>query len=176
MPTLAIEHRDDAERLALEQCLAHFTQLRQTALTAADGTVLAACGQVVLRDGRALLQSSLACSSGQPHCACRTKRGQVRRRFLTVGRARPAFWPRLPNRCPRLPNSSQGCQGFFHLAALGAAMEVIARLEVAPASSADFCQGCHIAKGEGGRGVRAISAARIKGQGDWEEQLASWPS
>jgi hypothetical protein len=60
MPTLTIEYQDDAERLALEQCLAYFSQLRQTALTAPDGTVLAACEQVALRDGRALLRSTLA--------------------------------------------------------------------------------------------------------------------
>ena len=60
MPTMTIEYQDDAERLALEQCLAYFAQLRQTALTAPDGTVLAACEQVALRDGRALLRSTLA--------------------------------------------------------------------------------------------------------------------
>ena len=60
MPTLAIEYQDDVERLALEQVVAYFAQLRQTALTAPDGTVLAACEQVVLRDGRALLRSTLA--------------------------------------------------------------------------------------------------------------------
>jgi len=60
MPTLTIEYQDDAERLALEQCLAYFAQLRQTALTAPDGTVLAACERVALREGRALLRSSLA--------------------------------------------------------------------------------------------------------------------
>lgn len=60
MPTLTIEYQDDAERLALEQCLAYFGQLRQTALTAPDGAVLAACEEVALRDGRALLRSTLA--------------------------------------------------------------------------------------------------------------------
>ncbi len=60
MPTLTIEYQDDAERLALDQCLAYVTQLRQTALTAPDGTVLAACEQVALRDGRALVRSTLA--------------------------------------------------------------------------------------------------------------------
>ena len=60
MPKLTIEYQDDAERLALEQCIAYFTQLRQTALTAPDGTVLAACEQVALQDGRALLRSTLA--------------------------------------------------------------------------------------------------------------------
>jgi hypothetical protein len=60
MPTLTIEYQDDAERLALEQVVAYFAQLRQTALAAPEGTVLAACEQVVLRDGRALLRSTLA--------------------------------------------------------------------------------------------------------------------
>jgi hypothetical protein len=60
MPTLTIEYQDDAERLALEQCLAYFAQIRQTALTAPDGTVLAACEQVALCEGRALLRSTLA--------------------------------------------------------------------------------------------------------------------
>ena len=60
MPTLTIEYRDDAERFALEQCLAYFAQLRQTALTAPDGAVLAACEHVVLRDGRAMLRSTLS--------------------------------------------------------------------------------------------------------------------
>ena len=60
MPTLTIEYRDDAERLALEQAIAYVTQLRQTALSAVDGTVLAVCEQLALRDGRALLRSTLA--------------------------------------------------------------------------------------------------------------------
>ena len=60
MPTMMIEYQDDAERLALEQCLAFFAHMRQTALTAPDGTVLAACEQVALQDGRALLRSTLA--------------------------------------------------------------------------------------------------------------------
>ncbi len=60
MPTLTIEYQDEGERLALEQCLAYFAQLRHTALTAPDGTVLAACEQVALGDGRALLRSTLA--------------------------------------------------------------------------------------------------------------------
>jgi hypothetical protein len=60
MPTLTIEYRDDAERLALEQVLAYVAQLRQLALTAPDGTVLAACEQLALADGRAVLRSTLA--------------------------------------------------------------------------------------------------------------------
>lgn len=60
MPTLTIEYTTDAERLALEQALTFFTQLRQVADTAPDGTVLAACEQVALTDGRALLRDALA--------------------------------------------------------------------------------------------------------------------
>lgn len=60
MPTLTIEYRDDSERLALEQAIAYVTQLRQAALAAADGSVLAVCEQLALRDGRPLLRSTLA--------------------------------------------------------------------------------------------------------------------
>jgi hypothetical protein len=60
MPVLTVEYRDEAERLGLEQALAFFAQMRQTAQAAADGTVLAACEQVALSEGRAFLRSSLA--------------------------------------------------------------------------------------------------------------------
>jgi hypothetical protein len=60
MPTLTIEFRDDAERLALEQAIAYVAQLRRLAQDAPDGTVLAACEQLALADGRALLRSTLA--------------------------------------------------------------------------------------------------------------------
>jgi hypothetical protein len=60
MPVLTIAYRDEAERLGLEQAIAFFTQLRQVAQTAPDGTVLAACEQVALQDGRRLLRSTLA--------------------------------------------------------------------------------------------------------------------
>jgi hypothetical protein len=60
MPSLTIEYRDEAERLAIEQALAYVAQLRLVAGTAPDGTVLAACERVALQDGRALLRSSLA--------------------------------------------------------------------------------------------------------------------
>lgn len=59
MPTLIIEYRDAAERLALEQAIAYVAQLRQLAQDAPDGSVLAACEQFALRDGRALLRSTL---------------------------------------------------------------------------------------------------------------------
>jgi hypothetical protein len=60
MPVLTIEYRDERERLALEQVLAFFTQMRQVAQTAPDGTVLAACEQVALQDGHAMLRHTLA--------------------------------------------------------------------------------------------------------------------
>jgi hypothetical protein len=60
MPVLTIEYRDEAERLGLEQAIAFFTQLRQTAQTAPEGTVLAACEQVALNQGRAWLRDALA--------------------------------------------------------------------------------------------------------------------
>jgi len=60
MPTLTIEYATDAERLALEQAIAFFTQMRRVAATAPDGTVLAACERLALTDGRQLLRDSLA--------------------------------------------------------------------------------------------------------------------
>ena len=60
MPVLTIEYRDERERLALEQVLAFFTQMRQVAQTAPDGSVLAACERVALEDGHALLRNTLA--------------------------------------------------------------------------------------------------------------------
>jgi hypothetical protein len=59
MPALTIEYRDDAERLALEQAIAYVSQLRHLAQQTPDGSVLAACEQLALRDGRALLRSTL---------------------------------------------------------------------------------------------------------------------
>ncbi len=60
MPTLTIEYRDEAERLALEQAIAYVAQLRQLAQDAPDGSVLDACEKLALADGRALLRSTLA--------------------------------------------------------------------------------------------------------------------
>jgi hypothetical protein len=60
MPSLTIEYRDEAERLLLEQAIAYVTHLHQVAQQAPDGTVLAACEQLALADGRALLRNSLA--------------------------------------------------------------------------------------------------------------------
>jgi hypothetical protein len=62
MPTVTIEYTysTEAERIALEQAIAFFTQMRHVAATAPDGTVLAACEQVALTDGRKLLRDTLA--------------------------------------------------------------------------------------------------------------------
>lgn len=62
MPTLTIEYRNENERLALEQAIAYVTDLRQLALNAPAGTVLAACERLALDQGRALLRSTLAAS------------------------------------------------------------------------------------------------------------------
>ena len=60
MPTLTIVYTNDAERLMLEQAVAYFTQMRQLAMAAPDGTVIAACEQLALSDGRQLLCDTLA--------------------------------------------------------------------------------------------------------------------
>jgi hypothetical protein len=83
MPTLTIDYRDDAERLALEQAIAYVAQLRRLAQDAPDGTVLAACEKLALRDGRALLRSTLAAAldgriaaaeqKGGPHASVRAR-------------------------------------------------------------------------------------------------------
>lgn len=59
MPILTVEYTTEAERLALEQAIAFFSQLRQVAATAPAGTVLGACEQVALTDGRRLLTTAL---------------------------------------------------------------------------------------------------------------------
>jgi len=60
MPTLTIGYATEAERLALEQAIAFFTQMRHVAATAPGGTVPAACEQLALTDGRQLLRDTLA--------------------------------------------------------------------------------------------------------------------
>jgi hypothetical protein len=59
MPTLTVEYQTEAERLLLEQALAFFAQMRQVAAAAPDGTVLAACEQLALADGRKLVRDAL---------------------------------------------------------------------------------------------------------------------
>jgi hypothetical protein len=75
MPTLTIQYRDENERLALEQAIAYVTQLHQLALTAPDGSVLAACEQRALADGRALLRSTLAAALDSRIAAAEQKGG-----------------------------------------------------------------------------------------------------
>ena len=82
MPTLTIEYATEAERLALEQAIAFFTQMGRVAATAPDGTVLAACEQLALTDGRALLRGALAAAvqaradqSDAPKKSARAPRG-----------------------------------------------------------------------------------------------------
>ena len=58
--TMTFEYTDEAERFALEQAVAFVAQMRRVAGEAPDGTVLAACEQVALRDGRVLLRDTLA--------------------------------------------------------------------------------------------------------------------
>jgi hypothetical protein len=79
MPTLTVEYRDDAERLALEQAIAYVGHLHQIAQDAPPGTVLDACEQLSLDEGRALLRNTLAAAlqgridadeqKGGPHAA-----------------------------------------------------------------------------------------------------------
>ena len=83
MPELTIAYRDAAERFALEQAIAYVSQLHQLAQDAPDGSVLTACEQLALRDGRALLRSTLAAalegriaaaeSKGGPHVSARAR-------------------------------------------------------------------------------------------------------
>jgi len=60
MPVMSIEYHDENERLALEQAIAFFSQMRQVAQTAPAGTVLAACEKVALEQGQVVLRNSLA--------------------------------------------------------------------------------------------------------------------
>jgi len=83
MPTLTLEYQDESERLALEQALAYVRQLRQVALAAPAGSVLATCEQRALHDGRALLRTTLTAALESRIAAEEQKggrRGSARRR------------------------------------------------------------------------------------------------
>jgi hypothetical protein len=83
MPTLTIEYQTDAERLVLEQAIGDVRGLHQLALSAAHGTVLAACEQRARTDGRELLRDTLA-------TALQPRRGAVAgRRPRGTSRLRP---------------------------------------------------------------------------------------
>ena len=60
MPTLTIEYQTEAERLILERAIAYASGIRRLAVTAPHGTVLAACEQLALTEGRKLLRDPLA--------------------------------------------------------------------------------------------------------------------
>jgi hypothetical protein len=59
MRSLTVEYRDDAERLALEQALAHVRHLRQLPHNAPPGIILDACEQLAGSDGVAVLRTTL---------------------------------------------------------------------------------------------------------------------
>jgi hypothetical protein len=60
MPTLTIEYQTDEERQILEQAIAYVSAVQRQAATAAHGTVIAACEQLALTEGRKLLRDTLA--------------------------------------------------------------------------------------------------------------------
>jgi hypothetical protein len=95
MPTLTIEYRTEAERLALEQALAYVAHLHQLAQDAPDGSVLAACEKLALADGRALLRSTLAAALEGRIAAGEQKRGRH-----ASARKRTPDAPRANTRAP----------------------------------------------------------------------------
>jgi hypothetical protein len=60
MPTLTIEYQTEAERLILEQAIAYVSSMQQLAANAPYGTVIDACEQLALTQGRKLLRDNLA--------------------------------------------------------------------------------------------------------------------
>ena len=60
MPTLTIEYQTDAERLILEQAIAYVSSMQRLAANAPHGTVIDACEQLALTQGRKLLRDNLA--------------------------------------------------------------------------------------------------------------------
>ena len=60
MPTLTIEYQTDAERLILEQAIAYASAMQRHAAAAPHGTIIAACEQIALTQGRKFLQDTLA--------------------------------------------------------------------------------------------------------------------
>jgi hypothetical protein len=75
MPTRTIEYRDGNERLALEQAIAHISDLRQLARDAPAGTVLDACEDLALDQGPALLRSTRAAALHGRIAVAEPKRG-----------------------------------------------------------------------------------------------------
>jgi len=77
MPALTIEYQDERHRLALEQAIAYITELHRAAHDAPDGSVLDACEKLALRDGRALLRTTLAAALGSRIDASEEKGGRL---------------------------------------------------------------------------------------------------
>lgn len=94
MPSLTVEYRDDAERLALEQAIAYLGHLRQLAQDAPPGTVLDACEQLTLDEGRVLLRNTLAAALQARIDADEQKGGP------------PASAPRRTLHAPRAPTAA----------------------------------------------------------------------
>src|SRR6266542_4012906 len=109
MPTLMIEYTTNAERFALEQAIAFVTQLRQLAATAPDGTVLDACAQAALRDGRALLCNTLAAAVQDRLASAQQKGGPP-----ATARARTP--PATRERIPAPSSRPSGPSGRHHAA------------------------------------------------------------
>jgi hypothetical protein len=108
MPTLTIHHRGEAERLALEQAIAYVAHWHQRALSAPDGSVLAAWEQLALRDGRALLPSTLAAALRGRITAAEQKGGAAR-----LG---PEAHPGRPKgRHPRTVQHPPGARGLLDI-------------------------------------------------------------
>lgn len=59
MPTGSFEYRTDEERRAIEAAIAYVQQMRQLALDAPPGQVLAACEGHALGQGRHLLRENI---------------------------------------------------------------------------------------------------------------------
>jgi len=93
MPTLAIEYRDEGERLALAQAIAYVADLRRLALDAPAGAVLDACARLALGRGRSLLRATLAASLQARVAAAEQKGGT------------PASAPRRTPDAPRASTS-----------------------------------------------------------------------
>ena len=116
MPVLTIEYRDERERLGLEQAIAFFTQMRQVAQTAPDGTVLAACEQVALRDGPALLRAGLT-AAVQGRIEAAERKGGPPARGLRVRPRRPLQGAARASRPDRRRADRRGAP-VFHLPGL----------------------------------------------------------
>ena len=79
MPTFTIDYSTEAERLELERAVAYLAEMRQLGVTAAHGTVLAACEELALSAGRRLLRDNLK-ATVQARADAQKKRREPARR------------------------------------------------------------------------------------------------